>query len=390
LALKRSAVTQFDDLSSRPDLDTEQPHPVARPSPARLAVTTTGFIFLLFATVGWQAQMVNVAVGIWFTELFILLGFAWVSLRANGYEPVRCAGLSRPHLRTAAFGFALGLVNFFALVVPIQAVAQSLAPPSWRELWDITNLFKNQTRLELGLILGGLMLAAPFCEEFVFRGVLQRGLLSARRSPAFAVVVAAAVFSGFHLDPIGFAARFELGVVFGLLFLRTGSLWPGVLAHSANNFIATALYFGFGGKQLEEAQPSWIAIFSVALFGISLLIALIALAKKDPLILERRAPEETRVAPVSWRRAARPWIAGAVLILALLAVAGHRSLVLGWYDLQYALPPLRESALPQERMDRQRLDALRAQAQQGKASLESYRARREQLFRAWRADGSSG
>ena len=53
------------------------------------------------------------------------------------------------------------------------------------------------------------------------------------------LVTTAFVFSAFHLDPVGFLARFELGLLFGLFFFRTGSLWPGIAAHAANNLVST-------------------------------------------------------------------------------------------------------------------------------------------------------
>ncbi len=389
-----NAVTHQDERPSPDHLDTGRPASVAQTSPAGLAIRTIAIIFILFIVVGATTQALNTAVGIWFTELFVFLGVAWVRVRLSGRDPVIYAGLVAPPWKTAAFGFALGAANFFALVIPIQFAAQSIAPASWREQFDMTNLFKNQTPVELALIVSGVVLAAPLCEEFVFRGVLQRGLMPPALSSRGAVILAAAIFSAFHLDPIGFAARFELGLIFGYLFLRTGSIWPGMLAHAANNLISTLLYFGLRGAQPpDDTLPSWSAILSVTAFGMLLLAGLFVLVRQDASILQpAAAPEPPRqIERSSWGAVARPWIAGALATLGVLAIVDRRGLVLGWYDLEYRLQPLGKNAPKKQRAERAKLDALRKEARAGKVPLEMYRARREELSRESRmANRDSG
>lgn len=362
--------------------DTDPPRLVAAAENTRRTIATTAIIFLLFVTVGATTQLMNTAVGLWFTELFIFLGVAWVRLRTSGKDPIRYAGLGHPSWQACAFGFSLGVANFFSLVIPTQFLAQSIAPASWRDQWDMTNLFKNQTPLELGAIIGAVVIAAPFCEEFVFRGMLQRGL-SASISPRAAAVLGAFIFSAFHLDPVGFAARLELGLVFGFLFVRTASLWPGVLAHAANNLISTVLYFGFNGdRAVDVDRPSWTAVLAVALFGLVFLGALVALARRQPSILARaELTPAPHAEPLRRRSAIRPWAIGALAMLAFVALADRRGLVLGWYDLAYHLPPLGKSASEEQKVERKKLETLRRQARAGKVPIEAYRAFREELFR---------
>jgi len=168
---------------------------------------------------------------------------------------VRYAGVSFPGWRPIGFGFALGAVNFFAIVVPIQFAAQSIAPLWMKEQFDMSHLLENQTPWELAALIGGVGLAAPFCEEFVFRGVLQQGLMSSLSNARRAIAWTAVIFSAAHLDPVGFSARLELGVLFGILFWKTGSIWPGAMAHAANNLVSTGIYFAVKGARADVEDP---------------------------------------------------------------------------------------------------------------------------------------
>ena len=81
---------------------------------------------------------------------------------------------------------------------------------------------------------------APLLEETVYRGLLQTWLLSwlgADRRWA-AVGLAAAAFSLVHApgaSGVGLAGLFVLGLVLGVLYERTGSLLPCVVAHAGYN-----------------------------------------------------------------------------------------------------------------------------------------------------------
>ncbi len=138
----------------------------------------------------------------------------------------------------------------------------------------------------------GVSVAAPLREELFFRGFMQRGLAE-QRGPARAIVVTAFVFSAFHLDPVGLAARFELGVLFGLLAWRAGSLWPAIAAHAANNAISSVLFFAAGDA--KEADLVWWVPVSMFVVGNLALAALVQAAwgrleMPRPMSFERTKP----------------------------------------------------------------------------------------------------
>jgi membrane protease YdiL (CAAX protease family) len=361
--------------------------------PRGVATIATMIVFALFLGAGLIVQPLNVAFGIWFTQLFVFLGFGWFVLRATGREPVRYTGLAFPGMGPAVFGFVLGVVNFFAIVVPVQYVSQVLLPESWQQIYDVRQLFRGQAPVELGLIIAGVGLAAPVCEEFFFRGVFLQGLRTPPWTPEKAIVVTAVVFSVFHLDPVGFLARVELGVLFGWLVVRTGSLWPSILAHAANNLVSTVLFFTAKELSPEKQQAAahgaeLLAVLMFASLGVVALWGLLALGRRYPDLLLR----SHRPAEVEWRparleplprlaRFALPWSLAAVLSLGAYVALDPRGIQLSQFDLRHPLEPLPEDAPPALEAEREYLYQLRVKARQGEIPLGEYMEERARQSR---------
>lgn len=307
--------------------------------------------------------------GLWATELLIFLGVSFVAVRRVGLDAVRLAGLDSATPGSVARGFAFGAVNYVAWALPLMAIAQAIFPRRLVEAFDSSAIFARQSPVEVALLVAGVGLAAPVCEEFFFRGVLQSAL-GERLAPSAAVVVTALVFSLFHLDPVGFVARFELGVVFGLLAWRSGSLWPAIAAHSANNLLSTALFFaGRNGGLDAEAELPWWGVALAFLLG-NAALALLARSSTGKLEAPRPAAVVQRASP-GWWRLLGPWAAlGAALVLGLLA-ADVRGVRLSVIDVT--------TPVDRARRDDVRLLELRQKARRGDANVDEYRDYRRRL-----------
>jgi membrane protease YdiL (CAAX protease family) len=71
---------------------------------------------------------------------------------------------------------------------------------------------------------------AGVCEEILYRGPIQAALV--RRLPArAALLIAAALFAGAHMQAHGFPIRTLLGLVLGYVVWRGGSIFPAMLLH---------------------------------------------------------------------------------------------------------------------------------------------------------------
>lgn len=79
---------------------------------------------------------------------------------------------------------------------------------------------------------------AGLSEELFFRGMLQKVLIECFKNKHVGVWVGAIIFSAFHLQFYGFIPRVLMGAYLGYLFVWSGSLWPGIIAHTMNNGLA--------------------------------------------------------------------------------------------------------------------------------------------------------
>ncbi|WEN16601.1 type II CAAX endopeptidase family protein [Rhodanobacter sp. AS-Z3] len=87
----------------------------------------------------------------------------------------------------------------------------------------------------------------PVVEELLFRGVLLSALLRRWRA-GWAVALTSLVFALIHLPGLDYQwyalpALLLLAVLLAILRLRSGSIWPAVLAHATNNLVAVASWF---------------------------------------------------------------------------------------------------------------------------------------------------
>jgi uncharacterized protein len=80
-------------------------------------------------------------------------------------------------------------------------------------------------------------------EELLFRGLFQRLFGEWFKNIHVAILLAAFLFAAVHLQFYGLLPRMMLGVMFGYLYLWTGTLWAPVFAHFLNNGAAVLVSY---------------------------------------------------------------------------------------------------------------------------------------------------
>jgi Predicted metal-dependent membrane protease len=89
------------------------------------------------------------------------------------------------------------------------------------------------------------VIIAPIGEEIIFRGMVTKLLLEEYR-PTKAILISALIFGVIHFNPAQIPGAFIIGILFGWLYYKTGSIIPGIILHFVNNAAAVggAIYLG--------------------------------------------------------------------------------------------------------------------------------------------------
>lgn len=83
-----------------------------------------------------------------------------------------------------------------------------------------------------------LSVGPALSEELAFRGLILQGLRTSLGAGG-AVALTALLFGVIHLDPLQGLSAFFSGLYLGYLTVRSGSIYPAVVAHGVNNLWAT-------------------------------------------------------------------------------------------------------------------------------------------------------
>lgn len=86
------------------------------------------------------------------------------------------------------------------------------------------------------------VIAAPILEEFLLRGIIERGLL-AHTNPLKAILWSAFFFAIIHMNPWQATAAFIAGVWIGWIYWKTGSLIACIFIHATNNGTAYLIQY---------------------------------------------------------------------------------------------------------------------------------------------------
>lgn len=132
------------------------------------------------------------------------------------------------------------LLDIF-VVLPLHAAFTILVFPD-AEQQEVINLFKESSGFSLIILALTVSIFTPFAEEFLFRGFILTMLLK-RYSPLVSIVVSSFVFSIAH-EPIAMALAFGGGCLYGWIRVKTGSIYPSMIAHAIwNGFITLVVIF---------------------------------------------------------------------------------------------------------------------------------------------------
>ena len=175
----------------------------------------------------------------------------------------------------------LGLLSGAALA-PALYLAVTVAMMALPEAW-LDSYAEASSGVSGGGVIGivAVVLVAPVVEEFIFRGLIMTRL--AQAMPGWlAAALSAAIFGLCHGHPVWFAYTFVLGVLFGLMDLRLGSIWPSILAHMVFNGV---------GQVLDLLPEDDVVIMGAYLVLVAAAVVLPVLARREVKALFRPKPQ---------------------------------------------------------------------------------------------------
>jgi len=185
-----------------------------------------------------QALALSVIMGLPATLLL-----AWLAIRIKKASFVDYLALHWPSWRQIVLG-AVGLV---LIVLAWEIVSRSLgreATPGF-----MTDLLKSgRDKGGALLLLFAFSVAAPMSEEVLARGFLYRGWSESFLRVPGAIALSSLVWTVVHIqyDLYFLAEVFSIGLWFGYMRYRAGSLWLTIVLHALNNMTAVVLTMWLG------------------------------------------------------------------------------------------------------------------------------------------------
>jgi CAAX protease family protein len=230
-------------LQGFPDLPSDRVQPRWPPSAGLI-----GLLVALMATFVLTGIIAAVYLALGFDNPEDTSSFEFAAIAAQSFAFVAAAfmmteRLGKPDLRQFGFrpfnGSALGwagvaMLAYFVLSAIYVSITQ---PPSD----DLPQQLGADQSTTLAVVTGVFVVGvAPVVEEFFFRGFLYQSLRT-RLGTSGGAIVSGLIFGAIHLKFEYLVPLAILGTALALLFQKTGSLWPCIIVHAANNALAFAV-----------------------------------------------------------------------------------------------------------------------------------------------------
>jgi len=205
-----------------------------------------------------------------FVSLFLIPTF--ICARLFSTDTKKYLGLRQPSARSYWIISVLVLILAIPFVQWLGELNRGIRFPSGIEHWmkaketeankTVMALLSRQTIKDLILNIICIAGLAAVGEELLFRGMAQRLLVKMFRSHWLGIIIAAFLFSAMHLQFYGFFPRLVLGILLGVVYWYSGSLWTAILAHFVYDALLITLAY-FNPAMLNEEAA--VKLSSIAL-----------------------------------------------------------------------------------------------------------------------------
>lgn len=225
----------------------------------------------------------------------------------------------------------LMIILFTFLIMPLVTVLNAVSMFFTENA--VASMEQDIMAVAFPVMLFGIGIFGPFCEEFVFRGVIY-GSYGKSGGKLKAILLSALLFGLMHMNVNQAIYAFAIGILLALLVEATGSLWASMFCHMIFNSEQVCLMY-LSEKLtglLSEPELGTIQITSDELLA-ALSVYLLIAAVTTPIaicVLAWIAKNEKREAALRqiWhgRREAGEYLVSVPLIIAIVLCLAYMSL----------------------------------------------------------------
>ncbi len=204
------------------------------------------FIWAAFAMLSFGSMLqyfLPLQWGLLITEFVVVLGVAALARWFFGVADLGASWRSMKVWDVSPAALLLLVVAAPILGIFANLVA-ALGPefiPALKDLAEayesmLDQIFPRDNPLLFAAGVVSVVIAAPLCEEFLFRGTILPLQERAHRRIWLIVLTNGVMFGAIHFNPLSLVALSIVGAFLADISMRTKSLWPAVIGHAVLNF----------------------------------------------------------------------------------------------------------------------------------------------------------
>ena len=202
------------------------------------AFTIGGLIMGISASSPEQTDKLYIYISFFLGQGFILVPpLYYLTIKQRPiFESLRIKSVS---LETIQYSLLFSVGVLIIIDTLDRIIHQIIPTPNY--IIDLSQIMRPDSTLGYVFLFLAIVIIAPFGEEVVFRGFLQKFLEDHWKDITRAVLVTSLFFAMIHFNPFWTIQIYILGVVLGFLAWKTKSVIPSIMLHSINNGAAYIL-----------------------------------------------------------------------------------------------------------------------------------------------------
>jgi len=231
---------------------------------------------------------------------------AFVIASINGRNPAKKLGFNEAISRNQILIVVFMVIAGFLVSGALGDLNQMIPVPKTAEVYfkqledeynkEILSVGYMKTTYDFVISIIVLAFIPAIFEEMLFRGCLQKIMISLTRNVFVGIFITSIIFSAIHFSYYGFLPRLFLSIMLGYIFYFGKNLWLNITAHFLNNAYPLTVMFMLGREgKLNTGVLEETVHWGYGIIGAIILIGLFVLYKKESerVLDNRNINEET-------------------------------------------------------------------------------------------------